>query len=393
MNIKIAMDEKADASTAIVTGSTQQQQQQQTLQNPQQWLYNQYALYGQYPQYNPQAYAQYYQYYGPLMAYNQQYLQNLYKQNESGEKKNTDGENSNENDNNNPPLPPGPPPNTSPHIQKQPFFTPPKQFGNIRFSLNKRIANGNLPQSNSLTSGAAKKKRKRNKNNQQNNGILNNLMPPLPPPEQKPAPPPENMPPLPPMPPPATTTMTTTAASALKHFSGITAQTGLPSVDLTVPPPPLPNEQLKFKPKPNEFNNPTDEWPEDLKQYIHNCYARCKTKIDKDQVDIVLKGKLMAATQSGDLWVRDWSKEPLPSIHSERATLVPKTVPGQLSQFQNPPKKGLSAAMGARLGARASTLRGRSRSSSSRSQSRSPPHYRRKSRSRSRSPRRHRSSR
>lgn len=153
-----------------------------------------------------------------------------------------------------------------------------------------------------------------------------------------------------------------------------------------------------MKPRPNEFNNPTDEWPEDLKAYIHNCYARCKTKIDKDQVDIVLKGKLMAATQSGDLWVRDWAKEPLPSIHSERASLVPRPVPGQLAQFQNAPtKRGLSAAMGARLGARASTLRGRSRSSSG-SGSRSPPppsHYRRKSRSRSRSrsPRRYRSSR
>lgn len=379
------MEEKSDTSTTITATTAQQQ----TLQSPQQWLYSQYAIYGQYPQYSPQAYAQYYQYYGPMMAYNQQYLQSLYKQAENADKKPADGEHSNENDNN-PPLPPGPPPNTSPHIQKPPFFTPPKQFGNIRFSLNKRVANGNLPQSNSLTSGAAKKKRKRNKNNQQNNGSLNNLMPPLPPPEQKPAPPPENMPPLPPMPPPTTTAAS--PASTTSNFNGIATQTGLPSIDLTVPPPPLPNDQPKFKPKPNEFNNPTDEWPEDLKQYIHNCYARCKTKIDKDQVDIVLKGKLMAATQSGDLWVRDWSKEPLPSIHSERATLIPKTVPGQLSQFQNPPKKGLSAAMGARLGARASTLRGRSRSSS-RSQSRSPPHYRRKSRSRSRSPRRHRSSR
>lgn len=105
--------------------------------------------------------------------------------------------------------------------------------------------------------------------------------------------------------------------------------------------------------------------------------------IDRDQVEIVLKGKITNAANTGELYTRDWSKEPLPSIHSERMMLVPKTVPGQLAQFQNPGKKGLSAAMGARLGARASTLRGFSKSSS-RSRSRSPlPHFRKKSRSRS----------
>ncbi|KAK9695402.1 SAC3/GANP family [Popillia japonica] len=226
----------------------------------------------------------------------------------------------------------------------------------------------------SLTSGAAKKKRKRNKNNQnnaqnhqQNHYLMTayNNMPPLPPPEQndvKPAPPPETMPPLPPLPPP----------------------------DTTVPPPPLPVELPKPKPLPNPLVNPTEEWPDSLKDYVNRCYEKCKTKIDRDQVDIVLKGKLTNASKTGDLWIRDWSKEPLPSIHSERMTLEPKIVPGQLAQFQNSPKKGLSPAMGARLGARASTLRGRSRSSS-RSRSRSPAYYK-KTRSHSRSPRRRHSS-
>lgn len=365
-----------DKSTESNTSSPNVQQQ--TLQS-QQWMFNQYAMYGQYPHYNPQAYAaQYYPYYTPMMVFNSPYAQNVYKQSESDDKKVEESS-----ENTNPPLPPGPPPDT-PVVQKPGFFSQEKQFGNIRFSLNKRTANGNLPQSNSLTSGAAKKKRKKNKNNQLNNtnGFFNNSVPPLPPPEQKPAPPPENMPPLPPLPPPDTSIPPPGVHVPTSSANGVS------SVDTSVPPPPLSNNQIKFKPKPNEFNNPTDEWPEDLKTYIHDCYAKCKTKIDKDQVDIVLKGKLMAATQSGDLWVRDWSKEPLPSIHSERATLIPKTVPGQLAQFQNPVKKGLSPAMGARLGARASTLRGRSKSSS---RSRSPPHYHRKSRSRS--PRRHHSSR
>ncbi|XP_044270823.1 leukocyte receptor cluster member 8 homolog isoform X2 [Tribolium madens] len=262
-----------------------------------------------------------------------------------------------------PPLPPGTPTTSlpTPHISKPPLLNTPKQFTTtapIRFNLSgTKRQNGNLQQNNSLTSGAAKKKRKRNRNNQMNNLQNQFLLPPLPPPEPKPAPPPETVPPeQPPLPP-------------------------LP--DTSKPPPPPPAEKAPVS------NNPTDEWPPSLKDYVNRCYAKCKTNIDKNQVEIILKGKITHAYQMGQLHTKDWSNEPLPNIHSERPTLVPKTVPGQLAQFQNNTKKGLSPAMGARLGARASTLRGTSRSSS-RSRSRSPA--RKKSRSRSRSPRRHRSS-
>ncbi|XP_065160655.1 leukocyte receptor cluster member 8 homolog [Atheta coriaria] len=295
----------------------------------------------------------------------------------------------------NPPLPPGPPPPTvtaSPSIlqapgtyyhqanqQNQPAN--PTKFGGIRFTLQPRQANNMTQQNNSLTSGAAKKKRKRQQNKQQQQQQMASFYnPPLPPPEQKPAPPPESMPPLPPLPP-----------------------------DTSKPPPPLP-PSIVAQPKPpqpqpipppklpNPYDNPTQHWPDDLTDYVHRAYKRCKTKLDRDQVEIVLKGKITSATSSGDLYVRDWKREPLPSIQSERSQLVPKLVTGHLAQFQNtsplpksPTKKaGLSAAMGARLGARASTLRGRSTSysrSRSRSRSRSPS-----SRKKSRSPRKHRSS-
>lgn len=246
-----------------------------------------------------------------------------------------------------PPLPPGPPlPNSTPppHISKPPLLnTPLKQFNNppIRFNLNfngqKRL---NSPVNTSVTSGAAKKKRKRNRNNQ-----LNNL-PPLPPsPDAIPKPP--IQPPLPPLP------------------------------DTTQPPPP-PDQPSAVA----AANNPADDWPPSLKDYVNRCYAKCETNIDKNQVEIILKGKITHAYQMGQLHTKDWGSEPLPSVHSERPKLAPKTVPGQLAQFQNNSKKGLSPAMGARLGVRASTIRGKSRS---KSRSRSP-------RKRSRSPRRRRSS-
>lgn len=34
--------------------------------------------------------------------------------------------------------------------------------------------------------------------------------------------------------------------------------------------------------------------------------------MDKDRVGVILKGKLMRATNDGTLWMKDWTAEPLP---------------------------------------------------------------------------------
>ncbi|KAG0728503.1 Leukocyte receptor cluster member 8 [Chionoecetes opilio] len=54
-----------------------------------------------------------------------------------------------------------------------------------------------------------------------------------------------------------------------------------------------------------------------LRGYVGRCFSRCQTELDKDQVEICLKGKLTQAANNGALWTKNWDEESLPSIHSE----------------------------------------------------------------------------
>ncbi|XP_043480756.1 leukocyte receptor cluster member 8 homolog [Leptopilina heterotoma] len=303
-----------------------------------------------------------------------------------------------------PPLPPGPPPpvqsnkqppqnnqNQSQIYQHQPYFNPyghnnwngmyndGSQFnGQIRFNLqNKKTGLGFSPSGNS---GAAKKKRKRNKNlaaqnnsNFQGNNASSNFMsgpnlksdvPPLPPPKQEP---------------PATPIKDEKSSSTV--INPITPGT---------------NVQSSTDAKPSINASITGDWPENLKNYVNRCYEKCQTAVDKDQVEIILKGKITRAANDGSLWVKDWDNEILPSIHSERMTMTikPRNSPlkhgfALVNSQGGLRKPGLSTSLGARLGARLSAGHKRSKSKSgsrscsrsrsrSRSQSRTPPRkYRR----------------
>ncbi|CAL1280246.1 unnamed protein product [Larinioides sclopetarius] len=131
-----------------------------------------------------------------------------------------------------------------------------------------------------------------------------------------------------------------------------------------------------------------EDWPESLKNYVARCFDKCETNIDKDQVELILKGKLMKANTEGTLRTKDWDNEPLPSIHSDRIKQEQQQQqqnnPSMMYQklqnnLKNQDKKmstpnSRSFQNKTRVGSYHSRSRSRSRSySRSRSRSRTPP--------------------
>ncbi|XP_054285765.1 leukocyte receptor cluster member 8 homolog [Macrosteles quadrilineatus] len=336
---------------------------------PHPWQYPMYGAYNPYQQF--QAYQpQFYNYYHEAMQFGQPVnpmMQGPFKHFASGgqlqpfnnqPEKEGDKAPEAEGKQELPPLPPGPPP-PQPAAPGTTTFYPPTSpgvagpsCGPVRFNMTRptRPQFNNQPFNNSNNnnnnnSGSSKKKRKKNKNKFNQNQNQNQQGPQM----QGFAPPLPNQqmmgttaPPLPPGPPPSSPK---------------------PPPDEVKPP------QVDARPQQNRpanvlANGAEQEWPKELSNYINKCYARCQSDVDKDRVSIILKGKILRATNDGTLWIKDWATEPLPLLESEMDTVSVKQIfkPNELGGTQ---KKRLPLA--SRLGAR---VRSRSRS---KSPSRSPP--------------------
>ncbi|KAF2366486.1 hypothetical protein FHG87_002749 [Trinorchestia longiramus] len=81
--------------------------------------------------------------------------------------------------------------------------------------------------------------------------------------------------------------------------------------------PPAANSKQQQQNQQDIVNMMKGDWPDSLKRYVERCFCKCVTDLDKDQVEIVLKGKLTAAAKTGSLWSHNWDNELVPNVHSD----------------------------------------------------------------------------
>nr|SVE73478.1 EOG090X0431 [Daphnia atkinsoni] len=56
------------------------------------------------------------------------------------------------------------------------------------------------------------------------------------------------------------------------------------------------------------------DWPDSLRRYAESCFSMVQSPVDKDYVELILRGKISTASREGIALSKDWDNEPLPNL-------------------------------------------------------------------------------
>ena len=92
--------------------------------------------------------------------------------------------------------------------------------------------------------------------------------------------------------------------------------------------------------QPNNSTNSGQQWPPELHEYVTRAFAVSSDELDKDRIEIILKGKITKAINEGNMHTKDWKNEPLPVLtKASSANDVPPFSSPFKQQTTTPPKK------------------------------------------------------
>lgn len=82
--------------------------------------------------------------------------------------------------------------------------------------------------------------------------------------------------------------------------------------------------------KQNGTNN--GQWPPELHEYVTRAFAVSSDELDKDRIEIILKGKITKALNEGTMHTKDWKNEPLPVLTKSLSAKDSSSLPSNIKQ-------------------------------------------------------------
>lgn len=92
----------------------------------------------------------------------------------------------------------------------------------------------------------------------------------------------------------------------------------------------------------NNSNLSSKDWPPDLHDYVNRAFMLSNNELDKDRIEIILRGKLTQVLNQGMLHTKDWKNEPLPvlsKIGENKSSVTPSKKSNSINNSKVTPSK------------------------------------------------------